>query len=71
MAHQTPPWNGFKNKKGEPVNDAAIDEITKFVDKLDFVKKLNLIKPLGTLLWADDSKEIFKDFLKLMIQESI
>jgi hypothetical protein len=59
------PEMSLKNKRGEPVNDAAINEITKFVDKLDFVKKLNLIKPLGTLLWADDSKEIFKDFFKI------
>ena len=59
------PKMGGKNKKGESANDVARNEFTTYVDKLDFVKKLNLIKPLGTLLWGDDSKDIFKDFYKI------
>jgi hypothetical protein len=51
--------------KGVSVNDVARNELITFVDKLDFVKKLNLIKPLGTLLWGDESKDIFKDFHKI------
>ncbi len=59
------PEMSTKNKQGVSVNDVARNELVTYVDKLDFVKKLNLIKPLGTLLWGDDSKEIFKDFYKI------
>ncbi|MDP8288407.1 MAG: hypothetical protein RAP03_17165 [Candidatus Electryonea clarkiae] len=59
------PEMSSENKQGVPVNDVAMNEIAKYVDKLDFVKKLDFIKPLGTLLWGDDSKDIFKDFFKI------
>lgn len=59
------PEMSSKNRHGVSVNDVARDEIVKDVDKLDFAKKLNFIKPLGTLLWGDDSKNIFKDFFKI------
>lgn len=59
------PEMSTKNRHGVPVNDAAKDEIVKYIDKLDFAKKLSLIKPLGTLLWGDDSEDIFKDFYKI------
>jgi hypothetical protein len=59
------PEMSSKNRHGVSVNDVARDEIVKYVDKLDFAKKLNFIKPLGTLLWGDDSKGIFKDFFKI------
>jgi len=53
------------NKKGFPVNKVAREEIEEYVQKMDFSKKLSLIKPLGTLLWGDDSKTIFEDFYKI------
>jgi len=59
------PKMGSKNKQGVSVNDVAKNEVVTYVDKLDFIKKLNLIKPLGTLLWGDDSKAIFNDFQKI------
>jgi len=59
------PKMSTKNKQGVPVNDVARNELVTYVDKLDFVKKLTLIKPLGTLLWGDESKDIFKDFYKI------
>jgi hypothetical protein len=59
------PKMGSKNRNGVPVNDAARTEIEEYVNKLDFSKKLSLIKPLGTLLWGDDSEAIFKDFYKI------
>jgi hypothetical protein len=59
------PKMGSKNKRGIPVNDAAHEEIEEYVKKMDFSKKLKFIEPLGTLLWGDDSKEIFKDFYKI------
>ena len=59
------PEMGSKNKHGVPVNDVAREELVKYIDKLDFVKKLTLIKPLGTLLWGDDSKDIFNDIYKI------
>lgn len=55
------PKMSSKNKRGVSVNDVAREELAKYIDKLDFVKKLKLIKPLGTLLWGDDSKDIFDD----------
>jgi len=59
------PKMGSKNKKGVPINDAAHEEIEEYVKKMDFSKKLKFIKPLGTLLWSDDSKDIFNDFYKI------
>jgi len=59
------PKMGSKNRQGVPVNEVAREEIEDYVNKLDFSKKLSLIKPLGTLLWADDSEAIFKDFYKI------
>lgn len=59
------PETSRKNKHGVSFNDVARNELVKYVDKLDFTKKLNLIKPLGTLLWGDDSEGIFKDFYKI------
>lgn len=59
------PNMGGKNKQGISVNDIARNEIVSYVEKLDFAKKLKLIKPLGTLLWGDDSKDIFNDFYKI------
>jgi hypothetical protein len=59
------PNMGSINKNGVPVNDVARKEIEKYVKKMDFSKKLGFIKPLGTLLWGDDSKAIFKDFYKI------
>ncbi|MGD9161757.1 MAG: hypothetical protein PVG39_25325 [Desulfobacteraceae bacterium] len=59
------PKMGNETKKGIPVNDVAHEEIEEYVNKLDFSKKLKLIKPLGTLLWSDDSKDIFNDFYKI------
>jgi hypothetical protein len=59
------PKMSSKNKRSVPVNDVAEDELLKYIRKLDFVKKLELIKPLGTLLWGDDSGEIFKDIYKI------
>jgi hypothetical protein len=56
------PNMGGKSKQGISVNDIARNEIVSYVEKLDFTKKLNLIKPLGTFLWGDDSKDIFNDF---------
>ena len=54
-----------KNKKGVSVNDIARNEIIAYVEKMDFTKKIKLIKPLGTLLWGDDSKDIFDDLYKI------
>ena len=59
------PKMSIKIKKNIPVNNLAIIELEKVINKLDFVKKLNLIKPLGILLWGDDSEDIFKDFYKI------
>jgi hypothetical protein len=59
------PVMGSKNRHGVPVNEVARTEIEDYVNKLDFSKKLSLIKPLGTLLWGDDSEAIFKDFHKI------
>ncbi len=59
------PEMSTKNRHGVPVNEVARDEIANYVEKLDFSKKLGLIKPLGTLLWGDDSEAIFKDFYKI------
>lgn len=59
------PNMGGKNKQGISVNEIARNELVAYVEKLDFIKKLTLIKPLGTLLWGDDSKDIFKDFYKI------
>jgi len=59
------PEMGIKTKNDIPVNDLAITELEKVINKLDFVKKLDLIKPLGILLWGDDSKAIFSDFHKI------
>jgi hypothetical protein len=53
------------NSRGVPVNDVARDELENYIKKLDFSKKLSFIKPLGTLLWGDDSKAIFDDFYKI------
>lgn len=51
--------------KDIPVHVVAKEELEKVINKLDFAKKLNLIKPLGILLWGDDSKKIFSDFYKI------
>jgi len=59
------PDMGGRNKHGVSVNDVAREELVKYIDNLDFVKKLKLIKPLGTLLWGDDSEDIFKDIYKI------
>jgi hypothetical protein len=63
LTDHLPKMGGKKHRK--PVNDVAHDELVSFIDKLDFSKKLSLIKPLGTLLWGDDSEAIFKDFHKI------
>ena len=44
------PKMDIKNKRDVPVNDVAKEELLKYITKLDFVKKLELIKPLGILL---------------------
>ncbi|OPY06248.1 MAG: hypothetical protein A4E66_02268 [Syntrophus sp. PtaB.Bin001] len=59
------PEMASKNRQGVPVNEVARDEIEDYINKLDFSKKLKLIKPLGTLLWGDDSEAIFRDFYKI------
>ena len=59
------PEMGSRKKHRVSVNDIARGELVKYVDKLDFSNKLSLIKPLGTLLWGDDSEDIFKDFFKI------
>ena len=59
------PQMGRKNKHRISVNNIAKEELNKYFDKLDFVKKLSLIKPLGTLLWGDDSEDIFNDIFKI------
>ena len=59
------PEMSTKTKNDISVNDLAIEALEKVINKLDFVKKLNLIKPLGILLWGDDSKDIFSDFYKI------
>ncbi len=51
--------------KDIPVHVVAKEELENVINKLDFAKKLSLIKPLGTLLWGADSKDIFKDFYKI------
>ena len=55
----------YKKRRGVSVNEVARDEIGILIDKMDFAKKLDLIKPLGTLLWGNDSKDIFNDFYKI------
>lgn len=56
----------FKGKiKGQPVDDYARFELKNNINRLDFSKKLDMIKPLGTLLWADESDGIFKDVRKI------
>ena len=59
------PQMSSKNKSGTSVNELAIDILNKYIEKLDFAKKVELIKPLGVLLWSDDSKDIFGDIYKI------
>lgn len=64
LTNHLPVMSG-KSKKGLSVNDVAKDELNKYITRLDFVKKLDLIRPLGTLLWQGDSKGIFRDIHKI------
>ena len=59
------PQMSSKSKSGTSVNDLAKDTLNKYIEKLDFSKKVELIKPLGILLWSDDSKDIFADIYKI------
>jgi hypothetical protein len=59
------PQMSSKSKGGTSVNDLARDALNKYIEKMDFAKKVELIRPLGLLLWADDSKDIFADIYKI------
>ena len=59
------PQMSSKNKSGTSVNELARDILNKYIEKLEFSKKVELIKPLGVLLWSDDSKDIFGDIYKI------
>lgn len=59
------PQMSIKNKSGTPVNELALDILNKYIEKMDFAKKVDLIKPLGVLLWSDDSKGIFGGIYKI------
>ncbi len=59
------PIMGIDKDSKDDVNEIAKLNLRKYVEGMDFIKKVNLIKPLGLLLWPKSSDSFFKDILKI------
>ena len=60
------PYMGSDGDQDAVVHNKTVKtQVEDNIVKLDFAKKLALIKPLATALWKKDGKEILKDIYKI------
>ena len=60
------PYMGKSDKEVEDkFNEDVREDVYKNVGRLNFARKLDLIRPLAKALWAEDGKEILKEIVEI------
>jgi hypothetical protein len=65
MSGSIPYMGSYGDQNAVQHNESVRAEVEDNIVKLDFAKKLALIKPLATALWKKDGKAILKDIYKI------